>query len=250
MKLRILNFETIGSTNSEALDRARLGEEEGLCITARQQTAGRGRQGRTWVSEKDAGLYLSLLLRADIEPRFLPLITLMAGVAVHDTLQRFGIQPDIKWVNDVHVRGKKISGILAETADTPEGTAVVLGIGINIRATSFPPEIAASATSIEAETGNAVDRSDLINALLEQITRNYELLCSPDGPGAIIDEWGSRSTYFKGKRVRAETSGSFIEGITDGLEPNGALRVRRSDGSIEAIVAGDVTNLRATAQGD
>ncbi|HSI89099.1 MAG TPA: biotin--[acetyl-CoA-carboxylase] ligase [Pyrinomonadaceae bacterium] len=250
MNLRILNFDILGSTNTEALDRARSGEEEGLCIIARQQTAGRGRQGRTWVSEKDAGLYLSLLLRPNLEPRFLPLVTLMAGVAVHDTLQSLGIGPDIKWVNDVHVGGKKISGILAETTETRDGTAVVLGIGINIRATSIPPEIASTATSIEIVTGNAVDRSQLISALLEHISRFYELLCSPRGGPAIIDEWSRRSTYFSGKHVRVETTGSVIEGVTDGLEPNGALRVRRADGAIEVIVAGDVTSLRATQRSD
>src|SRR5690606_31454803 len=126
-------FETIGSTNTEALEAARSGAAEGLCIIARQQTAGRGRRGRTWISEKDAGLYLSIVLRPKLEPRFLPLITLMSGIAVHETLTELGMQPDLKWVNDVHINGRKISGILAETTDTPNGTAVVVGIGINIR---------------------------------------------------------------------------------------------------------------------
>src|SRR5687768_18216622 len=99
----LLTFDTLESTNTEALKHARQGIAEGLCIIARQQTAGRGRFGRTWVSEKDAGLYFSIILRPKRETQFLPLITLMAGVAVHDMLQEYGLKPDIKWVNDILV---------------------------------------------------------------------------------------------------------------------------------------------------
>ena len=115
MNFTILRFETLESTNTEAANQARQGADEGLCIIARQQTAGRGRHGRTWVSEKDSGLYFSIVLRPAIETRFLPLITLMTGVAVYDTLKELGLKPDIKWVNDVLIGEKKICGILAET---------------------------------------------------------------------------------------------------------------------------------------
>src|SRR5688572_14200132 len=107
MNITVLTYDTIDSTNTEALKQARLGADEGLCIVARQQTAGRGRHGRTWVSGKDAGLYFSIVLRPNLDTKFLPLITLMAGVAVYDTLQELGLKPDIKWVNDVLVDEKK-----------------------------------------------------------------------------------------------------------------------------------------------
>src|SRR3990170_1198552 len=100
MNINLLTFDAIDSTNIEALKQARLGADEGVCIVARQQTAGRGRHGRVWVSEKDAGLYFSIVLRPKIQTQYLPLITLMAGIAVHDTLAEFGIAADIKWVND------------------------------------------------------------------------------------------------------------------------------------------------------
>ena len=103
MNFTILRFDTINSTNTEAGKHARLGVDEGLCVIARQQTAGRGRHGRTWVSEKDAGLYFSVVFRPNIEPHFLPLITLMTGVSVYDSLKEFGVKPDIKWVNDILV---------------------------------------------------------------------------------------------------------------------------------------------------
>ena len=103
MNFSLLTFDILDSTNTEALKQARLGADEGVCVIARQQTAGRGRYGRTWISECDAGLYFSVVLRPKLDARDLPVITLMAGVAVHDTLAAFGIKQDIKWVNDVLV---------------------------------------------------------------------------------------------------------------------------------------------------
>lgn len=156
MNITILTFDTLDSTNTEALKQARLGAEEGVCIVARQQSAGRGRHGRKWVSEKDAGLYFSIVLRPKIETQYLPLITLMTGVAVHDTLGELGIDADIKWVNDLLVNEKKICGILAETTETNDGPAVVVGIGINIKSSSFPPDIAYIATSIEEQLSDPI----------------------------------------------------------------------------------------------
>ena len=148
MNITVLTFDTIDSTNTEALKHARQGADEGLCIVARQQTAGRGRHGRKWVSEKGAGLYFSVVLRPKVETRFLPLITLMAGIAVHQTLRELGLEPDIKWVNDILADEKKIAGILAETTDSTLGRSVVVGIGINIRSANLTPELRETATSI------------------------------------------------------------------------------------------------------
>src|SRR5437868_14941143 len=124
MNFTILRFDSVDSTNTEALKQAKLGAGEGLCFVARQQTAGRGRHGRTWVSLEDAGLYFSIILRPRLETQYLTLITLMAGVAVHDALAEIGLKPDIKWVNDILVNEKKIGGILAETTETSKGLAV------------------------------------------------------------------------------------------------------------------------------
>jgi BirA family biotin operon repressor/biotin-[acetyl-CoA-carboxylase] ligase len=256
MNINLLTFDTLDSTNTEALKQARLGAEEGLCIVARQQTAGRGRHGRTWVSEADAGLYFSIVLRPKIETQFLPLITLMTGVAVHDTLGELGIDADIKWVNDLHVDGRKISGILAETTDTPKGLAVVVGIGINIKSSNFPPEIADTATSIQVETDSppyeggvaasagVVLTTRLAESLTKFLTYFYDIL--DNGPAEIIDEWRKRSSYFSGKPVRVVLENETLEGVTDGLEPNGALRVKRNDGTLVIVQAGDVEQLRAT----
>ena len=245
MNVNLLTYDTIDSTNAEALKRARDSAPEGLCIVARQQNAGRGRYGRTWVSEKDTGLYFSIILRPKLEPQFLPLTTLMAGVSVHDMLQEYGLKPDIKWVNDILVDEKKISGILAETAESDEGLAVVVGIGVNLTSKSFPDEIADIATSIEKETGLIVTPDEAAGTLIKFLTYFYGVLSAQDGPAAIVDEWRKRSSYFSGKAVRVAAGNETIKGTTDGLEPNGALRIRRSDGSVAIVQAGDVERLRA-----
>jgi BirA family transcriptional regulator, biotin operon repressor / biotin---[acetyl-CoA-carboxylase] ligase len=247
MHFTILTYDTLDSTNTEAIKQAKLGADEGVCVVARQQTAGRGRHGRTWVSERDAGLYFSIILRPKIEAKFLPLITLMAAAATYDTLVELGIAPDIKWVNDILVNEKKIAGILAETTETAEGVAVVVGIGINLRSINFPPEIADRATSIENETASDVTSKTLSKRLAENLVRSYEVLTSAGGPANIRESWRRRSSYFSGKSVRVATGNKTVTGITDGLEDNGALRVRQDDGTIAIIQTGDVERLRTEA---
>ena len=248
MKFTLLNFDIVDSTNTEALKRAKLGADEGVCVIARQQTAGRGRYGRTWVSERDAGLYFSIILRPKIDTHDLPLITLMAGVAVHDTLQNFGVGPDIKWVNDVLVNEKKIAGILAETTETDQGLAVVVGIGINFTsAANFPAELATVCTSLEDILPTPPRRDDLVEVLTRNIESSYDLLRSCDGPAQIMENWTQRSSYGSGKVVRVVLENETVTGVTDGLEANGALRVKRGNGSIAVIQAGDVERVRAAA---
>ncbi len=246
MNTTLITLETTDSTNTEAIKQARNGARDGLCIVARQQTLGRGRHGRSWVSKKDAGLYFSIILRPTIDIKFFPLITLMSGVAVHDTLAALGLKPDIKWVNDVLIGNKKISGILAETCETDSGVAVIVGIGINIRSGSFPDEMAETATSIETETLEVLSPDEVTSLLIDQIAKYYAILKSANGAAAIIDEWKARSTYFSGKEVTVKFHSETINGVTAGLEENGALRVRRDDGTIAVVHAGDVERLRAS----
>jgi len=244
MNLSIIRYDTVESTNTEATKQAKLGADAGLCIIAGEQTAGRGRHGRTWVSEKDSGLYFSIVLRPKLESRFLPLITLMTGVAVHDTLKEFGIGPDIKWVNDILVAEKKISGILAETVETPTGLAIVVGIGVNLTSRNFPDEIADTATSMEAETGKRILPDELAEVLTGYLSYFYDILSNGDGPFEILRHWQQRSSYFSDKPVRVTLDDIVIDGVTDGLEENGALRVKTVGGSVKIVQAGDVERLR------
>lgn len=242
--IHIQHLDTTDSTNSEAMKHARSGAAEGFCVLARHQTAGRGRQGRTWVSDLDSGLYFSIVLRPKMDTRFLPLITLMAGVAVYETLVGLGLKPDIKWVNDLLVNEKKIAGILAEAVETPAGLAVILGIGINLTSKNFPTDIADTATSIEEVTGRHIAADDVARALTHHVAYFYSIL-QQSGGTEILEHWRRRSSYFSGKVVRVALEGGFIEGITDCLEENGALRVRTPDGSLRIVQAGDVQRVRS-----
>ena len=245
MNFTILRFDSIGSTNTEALNQAKLGAGEGLCVVAERQTAGRGRHGRSWISEKDAGLYFSLVLRPKIEIKFLPLITLAAAVAVHDALAGlYGLEPDIKWANDVHINNKKICGILAEMTETNGGLAIVVGVGVNLKSSNFPPELATIATSVEAETNRIPDTEILLQTLTRLLDDYYRVLKGENGAEKIRREWAKRSSYYEGKNVRANLENEMIVGTTRGLEENGALRVETERGEIKIIQAGVVEMLR------
>lgn len=245
MNFKILRFETISSTNDEALKQAKLGADEGICVVADEQTKGRGRHGREWISPKGAGLYFSLVLRPQISPQRLPLLTLISAVAVFDTLhETFGITADIKWANDVLVNDKKICGILAETTETARGFSVILGIGINLKSSNFPPEIADIATSIEAES----EIEPKLEILLPNLTKNlefyYRKLHSTDGDVFTCNEWSKRSSFAFGKLVKVFMPNEIIIGTTRGIELDGALRLEKDSGETVKIYAGDVEKFR------
>lgn len=243
----ILQFDTLPSTNTEAAQQAKRGGAEGLCVIAREQTAGRGRQDRAWSSPRDAGLYFSIVLRPQLEMSQWPLLTLAAALAVVDALAeacavgRDGL--DFKWPNDVYAGGRKLCGILAETFETNQGRACVVGIGINLMKDAFSPELQASATSIEELMGRRADREVLLRALVRGLERRYDQW--HNGAGDIAREWTANSSYAAGKQVRVSLDGEIIEGTTRGLEPDGALRVETFDGKIMTVRAGDVLAIRA-----
>ena len=224
---------------------AKRGASEGLCIVAREQTHGRGRHERVWNSPRDAGLYVSVLLRPQFDISVWPLITLMAAVAVADALQEAcGLQIDIKWPNDIVVHDQKLSGILAETVETSEGLACVLGIGINLSNDAIPAELRGQATSVAALTGHGADAERLLTSLLAQLARHYAQLGEADGPALAIRHWMAASSFAIGKPVRVDTGTEEFEGQTDGLENDGALRVQMAGGEIRIVRAGDVQSLR------
>ena len=241
----VLRFDSLPSTNTEAARQAALGAPEGLCVVAREQTAGRGRRERGWVSPKDAGLYVSIVLRPSLEARLWPLITFAAALAVRDALEEAcGLETDIKWPNDLLAGGRKLCGILAETSEGARGRAVVLGVGVNLRRGSFPPEISDTATSVEEQTGRAPDAERLLQALTRALSNYYETLHEADGAARVISEWESRSSYAHGRRVRVALAEETFEGTTRGLEPDGALRVETDGGDIRTVRAGDVMAVR------
>jgi len=241
----ILRLESVDSTNLEAMRQARAGAAEGLCIVAREQTQGRGRLDRVWESPRDAGLYFSIVLRPRFELRTWPLLTLMAALAVHDALLRAcDLSTDIKWPNDICIGERKLCGILAETVETDDGAAAILGIGINLSADNLP-RMLSDATSIESAKGTRPDRELVLHELIKAIGERYSFLQSHDGAEHTIREWYANSSYAMGRRVRVTLSNETFDGTTRGLESDGALRVETDDGRTRIVRAGDVTAVRA-----
>ena len=245
-KPTILRFDSIDSTNLEAMRQAKAGAPEGLCIVAREQTTGHGRLDRSWQSPKDAGLYFSTILRPQFEMSSWPLITLMAALAVSDALLKAcDLRVDIKWPNDICVNDRKLCGILVETTDTESDAAAIVGIGINLKSDTLPVELSVTATSVEEVTGRQMDRELVLQELVKAITERYDFLGSPQGAEHTIREWCANSSYALDRRVRVALLLDRFEGVTRGLESDGALRVETNDGKIKIVRAGDVTALRA-----
>lgn len=249
MNIHLLRYDTIGSTNDEVLRHAHMGAQEGLCVVANTQLAGKGREGRTWHSERDSGLFFSVLLRPTIEERYLPLLTLLTAVAVHDTVQTLCEKPaDIKWPNDVLVNEKKISGILAERCETNSGPAVVVGIGINFKTDNLPEDVKKTATSIMDETGDEPDFDEVLRTLTHFLTSRYGRFNTISDVGPVLGDWSSRSSYFRGKEVMVRTRRGEFTGTTAGLDPYGSLMVKLDDGRHTTVTAGDVTAVRPLAE--
>jgi BirA family biotin operon repressor/biotin-[acetyl-CoA-carboxylase] ligase len=242
---QILHFDSLPSTNLEAARRAAEGAAEGLCVVAGEQIAGRGRRQRQWMSPRGAGLYFSIILRPQFDQSLWPLLTLMAAVAVHDALgTTCSIETDIKWPNDILSDEKKLCGILAETVDTPSGRAVVVGVGINLTQMAFPPELETIATSVEAVTGVKPELAKILEALVRELAKFYDLLNGPSGNDELIRCWCKRSSYCEGRMIRVTDETDTLVGTTRGLERDGALRVETDDGVIRVLRAGDVSSVR------
>lgn len=242
---QILRFASLPSTNLEAMKQAGDGAAEGLCVVAGEQTAGRGRRQREWVSPPGAGLYFSIVLRPEFEQSRWPLLTLMAAIAVHDALlAECHLETDIKWPNDILVDEKKLCGILAETVDTASGRAVVVGIGINLTHSAFPPELEPIATSVETATGAKPELANILEALVNTLVTHYEVLNETYGNAQIVRSWCMRSSYCQGKLVRVTDGDETFLGTTRGLERDGALRVETDNGEIKVLRAGDVSSVR------
>ena len=242
---KITHYFRIDSTNAVALSMASNGARHGSVVLAEEQTAGRGRFGRTWYSEKSSGIYVSIILRPPLPPSAAPVLTLMAGVAAEAAIERAtGLAADIRWPNDLLLSGKKLCGILTEmSADVDRLHAVVIGIGINVNHQAIPEELRSIATSLRLESGKIHSRAQILVTLLRAIEQQYQLLLR-EGNQAIIQRWTAVSSYAQGKRVRVLASTGEFQAVTAGLESSGALRVRRDDGREEPLVAGEIVELK------
>ena len=229
-------YLTLDSTQLEALRLAAQGAPHRTVILAQEQTAGMGRLGRAWHSEQGAGLYLSCILRLNLPAGQLPAFTVALGLAVKKAIEQVtAVGCDLRWPNDVLIGERKVSGILTQFADE----AIIAGIGINLSHTEFPPEIAATATSLRLEGAGTFSREDLFIALLDAVNHYAERYTLGDRE-SILFEFAEQSSYAVGRPVIVEQEGRTIKGHTDGLDENGFLYVRQHDGTRVTILAGGV----------
>ena len=233
-------YRSIGSTNAEAMRLAAAGAPEGTLVVANEQTAGRGRAGRRWLTPPGSGLAASLVLRPKLPAIQIGHMALLGGIATAQAIESIcKLQPQLKWPNDIWINEKKVAGILGESSQSTTGPEwVVLGIGINV--TSGPPEETETrqpASFLEKESGHAVDRVRLLLELMRALAKHYPYL----GKTALLSEW-ERRMIWRGKRVRVlYPEGNYIEGIALGLAPGGELRLQPDDGHTLRITAGDVS---------
>jgi BirA family transcriptional regulator, biotin operon repressor / biotin---[acetyl-CoA-carboxylase] ligase len=240
----IYHFFKVDSTNEVAMLLGDRGEPHGAVVLAEEQTSGRGRAGRTWHSERSAGIYCSILLRPEISPAHASLLTLLAGLAARDAVaDEVESPPDIRWPNDLLLDGKKFCGILTEMrAETDRIRYAVVGIGINVNQTKMPAQLAPIATSLRMISGRVHSRTDVLVRLLRHINRYYNLFLTHGAP-PLIKRFAEVSSYYQGKHVRIRTAHRTFDGVTAGLEPSGILRVTRDNGETELVLSGDVSEI-------
>jgi BirA family biotin operon repressor/biotin-[acetyl-CoA-carboxylase] ligase len=236
-------FEETTSTNDVADKLGRDGVKEGVVVLAEKQTKGRGRLGRNWVSLRGKGLWFSVLLRPPLPPQFATQLTIASATAMVRALRAStGVACEVKWPNDLLIRGKKVCGILTEMAAELDSIKhVVLGIGVNVNfdPNDFPPEIRKIATSLKIESGRAFRRCEIVAAILHELDADYRRILRGDFE-SIANEWEAACTTI-GHNIEIASGNRVIAGRAESLDSEGALLLRTEHGRLERIIGGDVT---------
>jgi len=251
---KLSHYPRIDSTNAAAMQAGAAGAPEGSVFLAEEQTAGRGRAGHAWLSQPGLGIYCSVLLRPSLHETTstaqnsalnqdgILLLSLVSALAVQDAVQAItGLNPDIRWPNDLLLNEMKFCGILVELSSDGGGIRhAVIGVGLNVNQPAFPPELERIATSLKRETGHSWPRLELAATLLKSLDREYRLLCD-QGLKEALRRFERRSSYVRGRHVRVEESGGY-QGVTEGLDERGFLRVRTAAG-VRVVLSGGVRPL-------
>ena len=276
----IHHFFRVGSTNVEAMQAAQQDEPEGTVFCAEEQTAGHGRGGHDWHSERSVGVYLSLVLRPRLAPADVLALSLLAGLATAAAVEEVtGVKPDLRWPNDLLLprpahsgegagaaepgpsarpagvssgmqEQRKFCGILVElNAEATQVRFAAVGIGVNVNQRAFPPDLAPIATSLRAETGRFWSRVELTAALLQSFDREYRALNGAGQPAAAREALFRRfeqvSSYARGRRVHVDENGGYV-GTTAGLDQHGFLLVRTDDGATKTVLSGGVRAIKTS----
>lgn len=245
----VLYFDSLDSTNDFAKKLASEGCEDGTAVIAGMQSSGRGRVGKTWESLRDKGVYMTVVLRPEIPPERIQLLTLASSVAVVDAIaETCGVAAGIKWPNDILLDGKKVCGILTEmNCETDIVNYAVIGIGINFSqsAEDFPEGLKDKAVSLlgylrqRGVPAGAPDRLDLVRAVLVRLDRNYSLLSEGSG-SLIVEKWKQRSLTL-GKEVRITARDGQYTGTALDIAGDGRLVVSCSDGTVREVLSGEIS---------
>jgi len=234
---RVIYYPSLTSTMEMAKQEAQLGAVEGTVIIADEQTAGRGRIKRVWLSPKGS-VALSIILYPSVVN--LPSLIMLASLAVVHSIEAVtGLKSQVKWPNDVLVNDRKVCGILIESSvrgNIVDYAIIGIGVNVNLRLSDFP-EIPSTATSLSAELGRDAPRLRIIRQLLVEVERLYLAL---QAGGSIYEEWQD-SLVTLGRRVRVKSGKTIYEGVAESVTKDGSLLLRHSNGNLSKIVAGDAT---------
>lgn len=240
---QLVCLDVTGSTNADAFRLAEEGAVEGTVVLADSQSGGKGRLGRVWSSPPGVNLYCSVILRPSIRPYEAPQLTFLSAVAAARAIGRtMALKPQIKWPNDLLIGGRKVAGLLNEmSAETDAINFVILGLGVNLNMTAgqFPPDLRHPASSLLLETGRKVARMEFAAIMLEELDRLYSGFLS-HGFAQVREEWQEHCNANGRELVVGDNGAEVARGMFGGIDGDGALLLRRPDGTIERILSGDV----------
>jgi len=242
----VLHFDQVASSNQLALEMGANGLPGGTVILAESQKAGKGRLGRSWFSPPGRNIYLSLLIRPYLALREYPLYSPATAVGIVNGIRNLlGLETGIKWPNDIMIGAKKVGGILLESKTTgDQNTPLVIGVGLNVNLDSnaFPLDLQETATSLKAELGSHIDRTDMVNALLDGI--GDQIFNLQEGKKEDMLQFARSYSLTLGKYIQVKTAHHLVVGWAEAIEEDGSLAVRTGDRALRKIVLGEITHLR------
>lgn len=235
-------LEETDSTNIQAKRLAGEGAPSGTLVVADAQTMGKGRRGRTWESPAASAIYMTLLMRPQIQPDRASMLTLVMGLSVVQALKKvLNLETCIKWPNDVVLNKKKLVGILTEmSAQIDHIEYLVIGVGINANIREFPEELQDKATSLQIETGRPAEREQLIAETMKTFEENYSIFEKTQDLSGLVEDYQAVSANYQ-QPVRVLEPGNEYTGIARGINHLGELLVEREDGTVTAVYSGEVS---------
>lgn len=242
MEYNVIHYEEIDSTNTEARRLSKSGAEHGLVIVAEKQTAGKGRRGRNWESPAGRNLYFSILLRPELKPKKAPMLTIVMAYSVAKVLhEQESLPVQIKWPNDLVLFKKKVCGILTEmNMNGCQVEDVIVGVGINVNTEGFPQELHDKATSLYLEKGVQIERKELLQKVLNEFQKQYMLFLEVQEL-SFLQESYNRMLINRNQEVLVLAPEGEYRADALGINELGELSVRKTDGSVENIFAGEVS---------